>query len=50
MAALIVISAVVADEVFEDVSQKKLAKSVTKIANDVDEFEPYDDGIFFYKI
>ena len=49
MAALIAISAVVADEVFEDVSQKKLAKSVTKIANDMDEFEPYDDGIFFIK-
>jgi len=47
--ALIAISAVVADEVFEDVSQKKLAKSVTKIANDMDEFEPYDDGIFFIK-
>ena len=49
VAALIAISAVVADEVFEDVSQKKLAKSVTKIANDMDEFEPYDDGIFFIK-
>ena len=49
MAALVAISAVVADEVFEDVSQKKLAKSVTKIANDMDEFEPYDDGIFFIK-
>ena len=49
VAALIAISAVVADEVFEDVSQKKLAKSVTKIANNMDEFEPYDDGIFFIK-
>ena len=49
VAALVTISAVVADEVFEDVSQKKLAKSVTKIANDMDEFEPYDDGIFFIK-
>ncbi|WP_103582489.1 HAMP domain-containing sensor histidine kinase [Campylobacter concisus] len=49
VAALVVISAVVADEVFEDASQKKLAKSVTKIANDMDEFEPYDDGIFFIK-
>ena len=49
VAALVAISAVVADEVFEDVSQKKLAKSVTKIANDMDEFEPYDDGIFFIK-
>jgi len=49
VAALIAISAVVADEVFDDVSQKKLAKSVTKIANDMDEFEPYDDGIFFIK-
>ena len=49
VAALIAISAVVADEIFEDVSQKKLAKSVTKIANDTDEFEPYDDGIFFIK-
>ena len=49
VAALIAVSAVVADEVFEDVSQKKLAKSVTKIANDMDEFEPYDDGIFFIK-
>ena len=49
VAALIAISAVVADEVFEDVSQKKLAKSVTKIANDMNEFEPYDDGIFFIK-
>ena len=49
VAALIAISAVVADEVFEDVSQKKLAKSVTKIANDMDDFEPYDDGIFFIK-
>mgnify|MGYP003088986923 FL=1 len=49
MAALVAISAVVADEVFEDVSQKKLAKLVTKIANDMDEFEPYDDGIFFIK-
>lgn len=49
VAALIAISAVVADEIFEDVSQKKLAKSVTKIANDMDEFEPYDDGIFFIK-
>lgn len=47
--ALIAISAIVADEIFEDVSQKKLAKSVTKIANDMDEFEPYDDGIFFIK-
>ncbi|QPH87659.1 sensor histidine kinase [Campylobacter concisus] len=49
VAALIAISAVVADEIFEDVSQKKLAKSVTKIANDTEEFEPYDDGIFFIK-
>ncbi|MFC2747108.1 MAG: ATP-binding protein [Campylobacter concisus] len=49
VAALVAISAVVADEVFEDVSQKKLAKSVTKIANDMEEFEPYDDGIFFIK-
>ena len=49
VAALIAISAVVADEIFEDASQKKLAKSVTKIANDMDEFEPYDDGIFFIK-
>ncbi|QPH99064.1 HAMP domain-containing histidine kinase [Campylobacter concisus] len=49
VAALVAISAVVADEVFEDVSQKKLAKSVTKIANDMDDFEPYDDGIFFIK-
>ena len=49
VAALVAISVVVADEVFEDVSQKKLAKSVTKIANDMDEFEPYDDGIFFIK-
>ncbi|WP_148788236.1 sensor histidine kinase [Campylobacter concisus] len=49
VAALIAISAVVTDEVFEDVSQKKLVKSVTKIANDMDEFEPYDDGIFFIK-
>ena len=49
VAALVAISAVVADELFEDVSQKKLAKSVTKIANDMDEFEPYDDGIFFIK-
>ena len=49
VAVLIAISAVVADEVFEDVSQKKLAKSVTKIANNMDEFEPYDDGIFFIK-
>jgi two-component sensor kinase czcS len=49
VAALVAISAVVADEIFEDVSQKKLAKSVTKIANDMDEFEPYDDGIFFIK-
>ncbi|WP_149707471.1 sensor histidine kinase [Campylobacter concisus] len=47
--ALVAISAVVADEVFEDASQKKLAKSVTKIANNMDEFEPYDDGIFFIK-
>lgn len=47
--ALVAISAVVADEIFEDVSQKKLAKSVTKIVNDMDEFEPYDDGIFFIK-
>ena len=30
-------------------SQKKLAKSVTKIANSTEEFEPYDDGIFFIK-
>ena len=49
VAALIAISAVVADEIFEDVSQKKLAKSVTKIANNTEEFEPYDDGIFFIK-
>lgn len=49
VAALIAISAVVADEIFEDASQKKLAKSVTKIANDTEEFEPYDDGIFFIK-
>ena len=49
VAALIAISAVVADEIFEDVSQKKLAKSVTKIANSTEEFEPYDDGIFFIK-
>lgn len=49
VSALVAVSAVVADEVFEDVSQKKLAKSVTKIANDMDEFEPYDDGIFFIK-
>lgn len=49
VAALIAISAVVADEIFEDVSQKRLAKSVTKIANDMDDFEPYDDGIFFIK-
>ena len=49
VAALIAISAVVADEIFEDMSQKKLARSVTKIANDMDEFEPYDDGIFFIK-
>lgn len=49
VAALVAISAVVADEVFEDASQKKLAKLVTKIANDMDEFEPYDDGIFFIK-
>ncbi len=49
VAALIAISAVVADEIFEDVSQKKLAKSVTKIANNTEEFEPYYDGIFFIK-
>lgn len=49
VAALIAISAVAADEIFEDVSQKKLAKSVTKIANNTEEFEPYDDGIFFIK-
>ena len=49
VAALIAISAVAADEIFEDVSQKKLAKSVAKIANDMEEFEPYDDGIFFIK-
>ena len=49
VAALIAISAVVADEILEDVSQKKLAKSVTKIANNTEEFEPYDDGIFFIK-
>ena len=49
VAALIAISAVAADEIFEDVSQKKLAKSVAKIANDMKEFEPYDDGIFFIK-
>ena len=49
VSALVAISVVVADEIFEDVSQKKLAKSVTKIANDMDDFEPYDDGIFFIK-
>ena len=49
VAALIAISAVAADEIFEDVSQKKLAKSVAKIASDIEEFEPYDDGIFFIK-
>lgn len=49
VAALIAISAVAADEIFEDVSQKKLAKSVAEIANDMEEFEPYDDGIFFIK-
>ena len=49
VAALIAISAVAADEIFEDVSQKKLAKSVAKIASDMEEFEPYDDGIFFIK-
>ena len=49
VAALIAISAVAADEIFEDVSQKKLAKSVAKIANNMKEFEPYDDGIFFIK-
>ena len=49
VAALIAISAVAADEIFEDVSQKKLAKSVVKIASDMEEFEPYDDGIFFIK-
>ena len=49
VAALIAISAVAADEILEDVSQKKLAKSVAKIASDMEEFEPYDDGIFFIK-
>ena len=49
VAALIAISAIAADEIFEDVSQKKLAKSVAKIASDIEEFEPYDDGIFFIK-
>ena len=49
VAALIAISAVVADEIFEDVSQKKLAKSVTKIDNNTEEFEPYYDGIYFIK-
>ena len=49
VAALVAISVVVADEIFEDVSQKKLAKSVAKIASDMEEFEPYDDGIFFIK-
>ncbi|WP_314072069.1 HAMP domain-containing sensor histidine kinase [Campylobacter showae] len=49
VAALIAISAVAADEIFEDASQKKLAKSVAKIADNIKEFEPYDDGIFFIK-
>ena len=49
VAALIAISAVAADEIFEDVSQKKLAKSVAETASDMEEFEPYDDGIFFIK-
>jgi two-component sensor kinase czcS len=49
VAALIAISAVAADEIFEDVSQKKLAKSVAKITSDMEEFKPYDDGIFFIK-
>ncbi|QCD44061.1 sensor histidine kinase [Campylobacter mucosalis] len=47
--ALIIISALIADEIFKSTGQKKLAKSVTKIANDMEEFEPYDDGIFFIK-
>lgn len=49
VATLIAISAVAADEIFEDVSQKKLAKSVAETASDMEEFEPYDDGIFFIK-
>ena len=49
LGALIGISLVISDKIIEDVSQKKLIKSVAKIANEKDEFEAFDDGIFFIK-
>lgn len=49
LSIIIGISLFVADEMIEDVDQKKLIKSVEKIVNHKEKFEPFDDGIFFIK-
>lgn len=52
--AIILISMVassfyITDHLVESVSEKKLVKSVSEISDGHDDFEPFDDGIFYIK-